>query len=277
MLGVLSEVVSAGEINIEMRYFLKSILFLLIQVFSLVMVWYFNRPDKKKGAKKDAPKQIKEEHIATLNEREILRMEFEYARVTATEAIRDRQTMMNYYLIVVGIISAGVTGVLKNGTKSIGILLLWVLCGVGWFYFLKLIRLREAWYESAKAMNKIKDFFIEHSENSDSLSSAFRWRTDTLPAPGKPWTIYFLSAMLIGFLDSIAYAVGGMLLSANITEQKVIVVKDQTMLVMFILGLALFAFHAVLYFAFLGWNRSNSKTISNDNSEDNIEIKIRVK
>jgi hypothetical protein len=60
-------------------------------------------------------------------------------------------------------------------------------------------------------MNQIKDFYIQHAKEfePEMLRDAFHWKTETLPPPDKPWTVYFYSAMLIGFLDSAAYIAGG--------------------------------------------------------------------
>ncbi|MFC1713209.1 hypothetical protein ACFL6S_06060 [Candidatus Poribacteria bacterium] len=248
--------------------------FLVIQVAILSVVLRSNRRSREKDAGKKAPKQEQGTKLNCLKESDILSLEYEYARTTAAEAMRDRHTMMNYYLLVVGIVSAGVTGILKleHGPKSIGTVLLWILCCVGWFYFLKIIRLREAWHDSALAICKIRDFYIEHTGNC-LLGSAFRWRTYTLPPPDKPWTLYFLSAMLIGFLNSVAYVVGGVLILADIAQLG----SKWALLaitMMAILGLALFETHRRLYFAFLRpikrpVNSSNSASKETSENETN--------
>ena len=77
----------------------------------------------------------------------------------------ERHTMVNFYLLVAGVVTSGVVAVLGQGAdlpKSIGTVLLWLLCGIGWLYFLGIIRLRQAWHESARTMNRIKEFYIEH-------------------------------------------------------------------------------------------------------------------
>jgi hypothetical protein len=79
------------------------------------------------------------------------------------------------------------------------------------------------------------------------LRSAFRWQAHTLPAPGKPWTVFFYSAMLIAFLDSAAYVAGGLLLDRGPTGSPPVPVLGQLILC----GLGFFAFHVCLYFAFL--------------------------
>jgi len=148
--------------------------------------------------------------------------------------------------------ASGVVAVLGQDTelpKAAGTVLLWLLCGIGWLYFLKLIRFRQAWHDSARAMNQIKDFYVQHAKDfePDVLRDAFRWKTETLPPPDKPWTAYFYSAMLIAFLDSAAYVAGGALLSLDATGSPPLSVLGPLAL----FGLAFFAFHVWLYFAFL--------------------------
>lgn len=183
---------------------------------------------------------------------DILKLEFDYARLTASEAMRDRHTMVNFYLLAFGVISTGVLAILSRQAdlpQSIGTLLLWILCAVGWLYFLKIIRLRQAWHESAQAMNEIKEFFIQHDQHfePDELRPAFRWQAHTLPSPGKPWTVFFYSALLIALLDSMAYMLGAALLDLSLSGA--IPPVDIVLLLLF--GLAFLAFHIWLYFAFL--------------------------
>jgi protein-S-isoprenylcysteine O-methyltransferase Ste14 len=187
-------------------------------------------------------------------------LEFEYARTTASEAMQDRHTMINFYLLVAGVVASGVVAVLGQNTelpKAAGTVLLWLLCGIGWLYFLKLIRFRQAWHDSARAMNQIKDFYIQHAKDfePDVLRDAFRWKIETLPPPDKPWTAYFYSAMLIGFLNSVAYMAGGALLDLDVTRSSWLVLG---LLALF--GLAFFAFHVWLYFAFLKPEPSSEAT-----------------
>lgn len=183
---------------------------------------------------------------------EILGWEFEYARVTASEAMAERHTMVNFYLLVAGVVTSGVVAVLGQGAdlpKSIGTVLLWLLCGIGWLYFLGIIRLRQAWCESARAMSQIKEFYIQHAKELDSeeLRSAFRWQAHSLPAPDKPWTVFFYAAMLISLLDSAAYVAGGALIDLTAVRSSPLLILGP--LVLF--GLAYFAFHVWLYSAFL--------------------------
>ena len=72
---------------------------------------------------------------------------------------------------------------------------------LGLFTVLKLIKLRQAWHDSVLAMNQIKDFYIAHFPE---LQPAFRWRTGTIPAPGRAFTITFDLVALVALIDSAA-------------------------------------------------------------------------
>jgi hypothetical protein len=72
--------------------------------------------------------------VKPLYSADILKLEFEYARVTASEAMQDRHTMVNFYLLAFGVIATGVVAILSRDAdlpQSIGTLLLWILCAVG--------------------------------------------------------------------------------------------------------------------------------------------------
>ena len=228
-----------------------SLAFLIANVLILLVILVLNRRTGDRPSQQDTPAQ-ESSGQKILDPSNILGWEFEYARTTASEAMQDRHTMINFYLLVTGVIASGVVAVLGRDTglpKAAGTILLWLLCGIGWLYFLKLIRLRQAWHGSAQAMNKIKDFYIQHTNHfePDVLRDAFLWKKETLPPPDKPWTVFFYSAMLIGFLDSVAYVAGGALLALDATLSYLLFVLGPLTL----FGLVFFAFHLCLYFAFL--------------------------
>lgn len=252
-----------------------SFTFLVVNVLILLLILDMNRRSAGArvdgGAAKSSPDpaaqqvqagQNDEEALQTVKSGElpasqILGLEFEYARTTASEAMSDRHTMINFYLVVVGALGAGLLLVLgglpsqANLPPAVGTALLWLLCLVGWLYFLKVIRLRQAWYGSALAMNQIKEFYFKHSKDfePDELRQAFLFKPETLPAPDKAWTVYFYSAMLIALLDSAAYVAGGVLLGWN-TEQP-LELPPSVLGLLALFGLAMFAFHVRMYFAFL--------------------------
>jgi hypothetical protein len=231
-----------------------SFAFLIVNILVMRLILAMNRRPGPKPSPPPPPPE-KPPLVKPLYSADILAWEFEYARFTASEAMRDRHTMVNFYLLAFGVIATGVLAILSREAdlpQTIGTLLLWILCAVGWLYFLKIIRLRQAWHESAQAMNQIKEFFIQHDQHfePDELRSAFRWQAHTLPSPGKPWTVFFYSAILIALLDSMAYIIGAALLDLNLS----LVIPLVDLGLYFIFGLGFLTFHVWLYFAFLPEN-----------------------
>ncbi|GIK41604.1 MAG: hypothetical protein BroJett011_54370 [Chloroflexota bacterium] len=226
---------------------LVALLFLIINIIALRVILALNR--RKETSAAALPILPGEPLVAAAD---ILSWEFEYARITASEAMAERHTIVNFYLLVAGVVTSGVVALLARETglpTAIGAALFWVLVGIGWIYFLAIIRLRQAWYGSAQAMNRIKEFCIEHARsiNPATLRAAFLWQPHTLPAPDKPWTVFFYAAMLIGLLNSAAFVAGGALLNLEITLSN----PWQILGPLSLSGCAFFAFHIWLYFAFL--------------------------
>ncbi|MDW7679458.1 MAG: hypothetical protein SCK70_02770 [bacterium] len=143
---------------------------------------------------------------------DILIQEFNYARETAAQAMNDRHTMINYFIVI----SAAVLSFLgsrlivsdpfdpPSGQKiqfMVGIAFL--VNFIGWLYFLHLIRLRQAWVSSAQAMNQIKEFFIINSGLAeDAARSAFLWKSNTIPPAGKRSNVFYYSIMLISLISA---------------------------------------------------------------------------
>jgi hypothetical protein len=225
--------------------------FLIANILVMRLILALNRRPSPKPSPPPPPPE-KPPPVKPLSSADILKLEFEYARLTASEAMRDRHTMVNFYLLAFGVIATGVLTILTREADlphSIGTLLLWILCAVGWLYFLKIIRLRQAWHESARAMNQIKEFYIQHNEHfePEELRPAFRWQAHSLPSPDKPWTVFFYSAVLIALLDSMAYVFGAALLDINLS----LIIPRVDLWLYLIFGIGFLAFHIWLYFAFL--------------------------
>lgn len=139
---------------------------------------------------------------------EILKQEFAYARDSALQANSDRTQIVNLYLLLVGGLGSLLAGLpaLARGEgfelpRTAYASLLSALALLGLFTVLKLIKLRQAWYDSVLAMNRIKDFYLTHFPE---LAPAFRWRTATIPPPGLAFTITFDLAALVALIDSAA-------------------------------------------------------------------------
>ena len=158
-------------------------------------------------------------YSSDLHSEKILELEFEYARDTAGQAVNDRTAVVNIYLLLVG----GVGSVLAalaalSPSQQIEIphnafALAFLLLGlVGFFTIFKLIRIRQAWYESVVEMNRIKEFYIEHFP---ALAKAFAWRMETIPSQGKTWSVTFILALLVALIDSSAMGVAVHLASSS--------------------------------------------------------------
>jgi hypothetical protein len=139
---------------------------------------------------------------------EILKQEFAYASASALQANADRTQIVNLYLLLVGGIGSLLAGLpaLARGEgfalpRGAYAGLLSALALLGLFTVLKLIKLRQAWHDSVLAMNRIKDFYLTHFPE---LAPAFRWRTDSIPAPGRAFTITFDLVALVALIDSAA-------------------------------------------------------------------------
>jgi nudix-type nucleoside diphosphatase (YffH/AdpP family) len=189
---------------------------------------------------------------------DILGWEFEYARSTASEAMSDRQTMVNFYLAIAGALPTAVVLLIMQGPgldklpgyHLIGAAALWVLVVVGWIFFLKMVRLRQAWFDSALAMGRIKEFYLDHVQEFErgELSEAFLWKPGSLPKAEKKWTVFFLSATLIAFLNSLSYMMGSLLLDLRIYSGAAAILFWATLSVFTLL---MFFLHMFMYTAFL--------------------------
>ncbi len=142
----------------------------------------------------------------------LLLKEYDYIRDTATQAMNDRHTMVNYFIIISGVIISIIgsrffsTSDVFADSKYISIITgaAIIINFVGWIYFMHLIRLRQAWCDSAAAMNQIKEFFVVNGRVPDDIArSAFLWDTKTIPRAGKKSNVFYYSTLLIGFISAI--------------------------------------------------------------------------
>lgn len=156
-----------------------------------------------------------------LRPEEILKLEFEYANKTAEQAQDDRATVINLYLLLVGGVGSIIVGLGQSNDFSLprGVYAgVFALLGiVGFFILFQLIRLRQAWYDSVLTMNRIKDFYLE---KFPGLADAFRWRTQTIPAPSKIGTITFNMALLVTIIDSVAMGIAAFLTGLRLANNE---------------------------------------------------------
>ena len=194
--------------------------------FSLVIAFVegiYWASTRKKIAQPRSPFEFPSSSIE-LDPQPLLLAEFEYARETAGQAMSDRNSMVGFYLLAFSIIATSVVELLRAEMGQqlwfppfVGALLLWVLVIVGWLLYLTLIRLRQAWGESALAMNRIKAFFARHPKGATEgdVWAALRWRVETLPPLDRKWNAYHYSAVLLNLLNGMALACGALLIDTE--------------------------------------------------------------
>lgn len=145
-----------------------------------------------------------------LHAEKILELEFEYARETAYQAQNDRTVIVNLYLLLVGgvgslLLAAASFSPTELDLPPQGISVLFLTLGIlGMLTLFKLIRLRQAWFDSVREMNRIKDYYFEQFPE---LQAAFLWKSKTIPALGKAWTITFILSAMVILLSSLSFAV----------------------------------------------------------------------
>lgn len=143
-----------------------------------------------------------------LHAEQILELEFEYARETASLAQTDRTVIVNLYLLLVGAVGSLMLAVFSfvpveqfdvSDQALSGLFFVLGLLGV--LTLFKLIRLRQAWYESVRAMNAIKAYYLAAIPE---LDAALTWKPSTIPPLGKAWTITFILSAMVILLSSVS-------------------------------------------------------------------------
>lgn len=159
----------------------------------------------------------------------LLLKEYDYIRETAAQIKNDRHATVNYFMIISGILffiigsqflarpDDVVTQLSSSKTAASMLVIASIaICIIGWIYFMHLIRLRQAWCDSALAMNQIKDFYIANGRVPDDLAkSALLWDNKVTPKPGKKSNVSYYSVMLISFISALFLLLASWLLSLN--------------------------------------------------------------
>lgn len=148
---------------------------------------------------------------STLKLDNMLLEEFNYASVTAYQALEDRARMFNLYLLLIGVVASAVGAIYQLGKQNnttspylqgLVVLLLIVGAILGFVFFLKVIYLRRAWFDSAVAMNKIKEFYIARFASTvPDVETAFNWRLKGVPRTRGAVT--FMICYTMAFLGSL--------------------------------------------------------------------------
>ena len=196
---------------------------LLVNFLALyyVMIWFskiFFGAAGDRTVKK--PQKIDDDGESFRMLEEIALREYEYIRETMAQAMNDRHTLVNYFLLAAGVVIAAI-GVIYSDEgmkysvykKEISIAICLAFAVIAWIYIMKVVRLRQAWCESSAAMNQIKQFFLQNVGISDKgPHTPFRWRSSTIPKAARTGNLYHLEILLISFIASLAIAAVSVLL-----------------------------------------------------------------
>ena len=134
----------------------------------------------------------------------ILAAEFEYIAQSAFHTNEDRAKVSTFFVLTVGSFLAAMLGLGTDSLQTQFIYLAFailfvILSLIAALMLLQLVRLRQAWYDSAPAMNQIKSYYVQNLDELP-LDAAFRWRQNTLPVKFKPWSVSFLMALQVTIL-----------------------------------------------------------------------------
>ena len=161
-----------------------------------------------------------------LDPNEILVAEFNYIASTAFQANEDRARVSNYYLMTAGAAVAAILGIKLE--EAMPTVVYWgfaavfgALAIIGLLTVLQLARLRSAWMASAKAMNEIKDYYMERCPDAQ-LEEAFTWTSESLPSPSKRGSVAFLLALSVVLVDAGAAMASVAFLGAGVNQARLV-------------------------------------------------------
>ena len=150
---------------------------------------------------------------ATLNIENMLLEEFNYASLTAYQAMEDRARVSNLYYLLLGAVASGLLAIYQFGgnthsySQSLVIVLLVAAGLLSATFYEKIIRLRQAYRESLICMNVIKEFYIQQfQQQMPRIESAFRWRLRTIPPGERIGSVTFAISALIALMGSFCLA-----------------------------------------------------------------------
>ncbi len=158
-----------------------------------------------------------------LNDEELLRSELEYIMQTAFQANEDRARVSSFYLVAVGSLVAALfsTQLLEKNVDARLIpwafcVLFFILTALGTLTILQLARLRVSWHDSMRAMNQLKDYWIQQS-SARNLREAFRWDASTLPHKFKVQSVSYYQAIEVALLSGLTFGAGAYFLQQAVS------------------------------------------------------------
>jgi hypothetical protein len=146
-----------------------------------------------------------------LDPNDILTAEFHYIAQAAAQNNEDRARVATNYLVTFGSFIAAALSAQSDGLSEAarqtlnltfgGIFTLLSVYSI--LTVLQLVRLRQAWIDCVRAMNKIKDTYAANSADFP-IKEAFLWNTGGIPRPFKWWSISFVQALQVSLLGGLA-------------------------------------------------------------------------
>ena len=138
--------------------------------------------------------------------RQIITAEFGYVAQTAFQANEDRARAWQYFFVtfatlIAALLSTQVEGIDQRQLYLTFVVIFTLLAVLGVITILQLVRLRQAWLESVRAMNQIKERLVA---DDPALAGYFRWTNNTVPAPFKLRSFGFLQALSVALLSGLA-------------------------------------------------------------------------
>lgn len=153
----------------------------------------------------------------------LLESEYGYIQTTITQTIEDRYKLLSFYIgigstvatVLVGIItfSQGQFDIFKQLSISSLALVMW---GVGILFTLMFVRLRQAWYSAVISLNQLKAYISDRSVSE--VSTALRWKNETLPRIDKLWNIHFYSVVIINIVSGIFLSIFCVINTLNVLD-----------------------------------------------------------
>jgi hypothetical protein len=150
-----------------------------------------------------APQQPPDAELA----REIISAEYSYIAQTAFQANEDRARAWQYFFVTFATLIAALLSTQVDDEQTLQqlywlfVVIFGLLAVLGLLTILQLVRLRQAWLESVRAMNQIKERLIA---NDPPLAEYFRWRNSTIPTAFKWRSFGFLQAISVALLSGLA-------------------------------------------------------------------------
>ena len=149
----------------------------------------------------------------SLKAESMLLEEFNYASLTAYQAMEDRARISGFYYVLLGVMVSGLAAIyqLGHGLQAIPqflvIVLLIIAAAVSITFFITIIRLRQAYRESVLCMNVIKEYYIKQfKQQMPTIEHAFRWRLGTIPLGERVGSVTFMISSLNAFIGSLCLA-----------------------------------------------------------------------